>query len=121
MGIYIDDGQNRHGYIKANPGLHDELRFDYRPCTGTDIMMFLDKCGGKNNVQIYNNRIKLVDSKLLGWEVDGEEETPASEKIKALELNLFTQLFSIIIGDEPTDDDPNATIDHCTLAGSVKN
>ena len=115
MAGYIDDGYTRKGYIKPLDGFHEGLRFEYRPVTVVErsrILARVAACGGTKPEQIekgVREASRCIVEKLTSWDLvnrEGEAVKISEEGVSRLEPHLHGQLFDIITGTQPSDENP---------------
>lgn len=115
MAGYIDDGYTRKGYIKPLDGFHEGLRFEYRPATVVDRSRMLARvaaCGGTKPEQIekaVREASRCIVEKLVSWDAanrEGEVLKINEQTLSNFEPHLHGQLFDIITGTQPSDENP---------------
>ena len=104
--VWIQDGLTLDGYIAAEPGLHGELGFRYRP------MFIAERSAVQQAIVREPNAkgsevlaAKKVAQKVLAWE--GHDAPAVSpEAVLRLHPELNVKLFSVIMMKRPSDPRP---------------
>ena len=106
MQNFIDDGYTQAGFIAAREGMHDDLRFTYRPMLPEEV----DKVQAvleREDVLASHAAIRgvLID-KLKDW----SDKLPiTADSLRRLRPVLWNRIYLIVAGRQPSDPDPTAT------------
>lgn len=123
--MLIDDGCTRPGYITAQEGLHESLRFRFHPMIPEEVDAVDDAVERNRNERghavIQAAVVKHLREWDLVWKKDvrvgdytGKKGTPVPirlEMVRILPYRAYNKLYRIIAGLLPTDPDPEATPD----------
>lgn len=115
---FIPDGYSEPGYIRANPGSHDELRFVYRPMLVADRAVLLTTAGKLAPDLQQRSYGKAIAARLVSWSVTdskGAPVQPSEDVVLRLRPTLFNRLFDVVAGINPNDHDPIAAADAQTV------
>ena len=104
-----EDGYTEPGFIRAEEGLHGELRFSFRPLlveqqAGIVASLETMKPGAK-----VRKIAQVIAEQVNQWSLTDAEDDPVpiSEKTtRLLKFSVFYRLWGIVLGTEPTDIDP---------------
>jgi hypothetical protein len=109
-----DDGYTEEGYIKAEPFIHGELRFRFRPRLVEEKSQILDQAdaaGRNGESDKFDQRVaKMLSLAVAEWSLkDSKGGTVAisARTILQLKPRLNYKLYQIVMGMIPTDIDPN--------------
>lgn len=110
-----DDGYTESGFIKAIPGLHGELRFDFRPFLVEERSKLLREL--ENLAQEKQDAIvaKTFVERLKNWDLkdrDGNAVRVSLGAARRLKPQLFYRLWAILLGTEASDADPEWETQH---------
>jgi len=106
------DGYTENGYIAAVNGLHGELRFTFRPLLVQEQAKWVK---GANNMQseAWNRQCAvLMCERIKSWSLTTDDDKPlavTANWILRLKPALFSKLYGILLGTEPSDMDPDWT------------
>lgn len=109
-----DDGYTELGYIAARPGLHGMLRFKFRPVCVSDQSQWVKGNDSLSGPAWSKKCATLMAARIVSWsetitDANGIESarpvTPAA--ILRLKPALFTRLYGILLGTDPSDLDPD--------------
>lgn len=125
MKLFIDDGYNVPGYVKAEPGLYPELRFVYRPCLHEERTQYWDWESRHEALQLEADRAAAVGDRAPRFKLDPLAKTVKRAELLAAHLvswqapaplnaawvrklhpNLLDRAFRIVLGVDPPDEDP---------------
>lgn len=106
MQNFIDDGYTEKGYIAAVRGLHDEVRFEYRPVPYKERTIIADAARNRPPEVSAKTVVACVVKFLVSWSF---EESITTENVSRLRPRLVDGLYYKIIGIEPSDPDPLET------------
>ncbi len=104
-----DDGYTEKGFIKSIPGLHGDLRFEYRPFLVEErskLLSGFDKLEQEKQDVIV---ARTFSERITAWDLQGKdgEEIPICLHIaRRLKPALFYRLWAIILGTDASDLDP---------------
>lgn len=104
-----DDGYTEKGFIKATPGLHGDLRFEYRPFLvgpRSKLLRELESLAQEKQDAIL--AMTFVD-RLTEWDLKDQEGNPVPvtlDKARRLKPSLFYRLWAILLGTDASDLDP---------------
>ena len=108
MQNFIDDGYTQAGFIAAREGMHDDLRFTYRPMLPEEV----DKVQAvleREDVAASHAAIRgVLLEKLKSW---SDELPVTADSLRRLRPALWNRLYLIAAGRQPSDPDPKATPD----------
>ena len=108
------DGQSEYGYLKAVPNLYPAIRFRFRPIVQEQVDAHFDDLKDKPPAVQISLTNKFIANRLESWDLKGRkgEAVPISDTIVGkLQPVLRGRLFSVVIGSQPWDDDPEAPIE----------
>jgi hypothetical protein len=107
--VIPNDGYTEPGYVAARPGLHDELRFTFRPMLPAEQGKWV-RDSDKMRPELFDRECaKMIASRVKSWSlVDGKDEPlPISPKtIGQLKPAVFNRLHGIVLGTDASDIDP---------------
>jgi hypothetical protein len=113
MKAYIDDGCTERGYVAAVPGLHEAVRFSYRPATTPEQNRLQIGCQKLDAEKALSLRFGFLVQRLVEWDLVDRKSQPAPRTTATLERHvkpaLFWRLYNIVAGFEASDQDPEAT------------
>lgn len=131
----ITDGYTRSGYIKADPGFHDELRFQYRPMLPVVRHEYLFRStkasGERDAVALTNVYIDVIlhqcvdlaasgdSGKTVQIVTGGSQVANARDLVKRLEPTLLQKLYEICLGITPSDREPDRETEDRSENGPV--
>lgn len=107
----IRDNFTRQGYIEAAEGLHDELRFTYRPMLPEELEL-VELFRAQNGLDVKKTMRRMreeVAERLKSWsEVDEKNDTiPITvDSLKLLPPKVWEKLWLIVTGQRSVDHDP---------------
>lgn len=104
MQNFIDDGYTDQGYIAAVPGLHGELRFEYRPVPYRDRTIITDAVRSKPPAEAAATVAATIARFLVSWSFAEKIEV---KNILRLRPRLVDGIYYRIMGAEASDPDPN--------------
>lgn len=105
---YISDGYTEHGFIKDMPGLHQALRFDFRPMTVADRDDWQSITDGEVPAEQAKITSRVISKKIIKWNLKDHQGQPipvSSDAITRLKPALYVRLVAIISGSGPSDTD----------------
>lgn len=110
-----DDGYTESGFIKAIPGLHGDLRFEFRPFLVEERSRLLRKL--ENLAQEKQDAIvaKTFTERLKSWDLKdrkGEAVKVSLNAARRLKPQLFYRLWAILLGTDASDVDPEWEAEH---------
>lgn len=104
-----DDGYTEKGYVKTDPGLHDQFRFTFRPMLVEEQTKMFEASDKIDPVAYNGKAAEVMADKLVTWNLVDKTATPVAikpENILRLKPRLFTRVYGIILGTQSTDIDP---------------
>jgi len=104
----IQAGYTEKGFVKAEKGIHGELRFEFRPVLVTDRSAHVSAIDGMKADAFDRKTAEVIEQHLISWDVTnakGQPVPPTRINILRLKPRLFAKLYSIILGFEPSDID----------------
>lgn len=108
---YIHDGYTQSGYIKAEQGLHNELRFVFRPMLIEERSLLTgQRMQALPDPEQERRAAHLVLPKLLDWQLVDCNQRPVEltvPNLLRLRPALFRKLVGIVAGFAGTDADPH--------------
>jgi hypothetical protein len=66
---FIDDGYTCVGYIEEAEGIHEAVRFEYRPSTARDNAIFYDGLDKADGGEYSDKTAKFVADHLVSWNI----------------------------------------------------
>ena len=112
--ISADDGYTLDGYIKADPGIHGEHRFKYRPILHADRYVYTDEFGKKTPREAARLMYAILAKHIKSWDVKlpGGDTAPLNvETMRLVVPNLIERFYAIVAGRVPSDVNPDAVPD----------
>lgn len=110
---YIPDGYTQRGFIKAQPGLHGDFRFEFRPMTVEDrAVVFEKKLLERPQEEQDRMAAKAMTSRITSWglvNADGGSVKVSTENLLRLKPALFRRLFDMVAGFDGGDPDHDTT------------
>lgn len=124
MRLFIDDGYNLPFYLRGEPGLHDELRGVYRPALHEErtdfwcwearheaLQLEAAREAARGEKPTFTlepgaktaRRAELLAGHLVSWETPRPTTAP---HVRRLHPNLIDRLTRVILGVDPSDEDP---------------
>lgn len=111
---HIRDGFTRRGFIKEIPGLHGELRFEYRPMLPEQRnavrRLAGEAKGDKGDLMLRT----AIAEHLVDWSASddaGKSVKADADGVRRLPPALYDRLYLIVSGMDASDPDPQATIE----------
>ena len=107
-----DDGYTEKAFLKGEPRLYDDFRFEFRPMRIEDKNTIVAAAQQMKPGERDGVLAKAMLPRIVSWDMkDGKGSTVkiTHQKIMALKPKLFNRVFWIITGDEATDVDPLET------------
>lgn len=104
-----DDGYTEKGFIKATPGLHGDLRFEYRPFLVEERSKLLRQLESLAQEKQDAIVAKTFSERITAWDLqdkDGKEIPVSMNVARRLKPSLFYRLWAIILGTDASDLDP---------------
>ena len=105
-----DDGYTEPGFVAARPGLHGELQFTFRPLLIQDQAKWV-KGADSMQAAVWNQQCaRLMAERIKSWSLctkDGSCVPINAASILRLKPALFSRLYGILLGTEPSDIDPS--------------
>lgn len=110
----IYDGYNQEGYILAEPRMHEELRFTYRPVLIAERDKFLAEARDPAAPPGTFSKLSaaLVATKIKKWSLVDDQDRPQSiskETMLTITPTLFTKICDVVLGFTASDEDPTWT------------
>jgi hypothetical protein len=110
---YIHDGYTMHGYITAVPRLHSSLRFTFRPILSQNRAVILRQIASANDPRREESlAAQAIKAQLIDWNLTNHRGEPVpleASHLLRVQPQLFSRLFRIVMGDEPSDEDPSVS------------
>lgn len=112
--IYLHDGYTASGYVKAVPGLHGAVRFQFRPLMVSERSAWLvlaEKAEKSSPGGSDKETARIVATRIKSWDVkdkDGNAAPISPESVLRLQPRLYQRVVGIVAGSEPTDLDEQA-------------
>lgn len=105
---FIDDGYNKDCLIKAVPGLYPDVRFTFRPATGSESEIIMGQTRREQNDDRNTTFMAQVIAKhVLEWDIKnakGAQVEITVPNVRKLHPVVFQKVFSSILGLTPSDD-----------------
>src|SRR4051812_42507113 len=108
---YIADGYTERGYIKEAAGVHQAVRFCYRPATHEERARIFEGWAGLAAVEQVGRTALALSKKILSWDLHFDGRAVASNEpssYKQLKTPLFNRLLDVVCGTSAADVDPAA-------------
>lgn len=104
---FIADGFTRDGFIAEVDGLHEAVRFTYRPVLPMERVEHFAKMNGQPDDKAERATMCVVAGKLSSWNVTDHNDKP----VQISELNVgrivpWNRLYRIVFGLDASDLDP---------------
>ena len=109
LSVIADDGYTEPGYIEARRGLYEELRFTFRPLLVTEQNQWSKGAGNMQPAAWDRQCAGLMAGRLKSWTLTtakGEPLPVSAANILRLKPSLYSRLYGILLGTEPSDIDP---------------
>ncbi len=110
VSFYPQDGYTLDGYIAAIPGLTSRpLRFKFRPLPHLDYAEIEDGLGRMSPNAHQRRCASMMAARIVEWDQLDHEGNPVEvtpENVIRLGTRRFRQLFMIVVGVTPSDEDP---------------
>src|SRR4051812_2127221 len=103
---YIADGYTEEGYIKEVPGIHQPVRFAYRPVTHDERARIFEGWTALPAHQRVLRTSLALSKKILSWDLQFDGKTvPCSDAntYKQLKTLLHNRLLDIVCGTTASD------------------
>lgn len=112
VATYIPDGYTQNAYLRPRTGLHGEIRFSYRPMLvttqGQVLRDFQD--AAENPARQQEIAAEWICRYVVSWNIQRPDGKPVNCKdvndVLHLRPSVFNRIWSIILGDEGGDVDP---------------
>lgn len=125
--IPANDGYTLQGFVDAEPGMAEAVRFSYRPISAEKQASYnallTSLKDTTNNPAVFRKRAEILKERLVSWDAkdNGGQLLPLTvASIRSLSPELFWRVFGIVYGTMATDIDPNWADDQqdeeCKLA-----
>lgn len=112
--ISLDDGYTLDGYIKADPGIHGEHRFKYRPVLHADRYVYTDEFARKTPREAARLMYAILAKHIKSWDVKLPNGDAAPLNVDTMRLvvpNLIERFYAIVVGRVASDANPNGMTD----------
>lgn len=109
---YIPDGMTLDGYIAADPGVHGELHFSYRPLLPRHYRALQEQMDKLKSDKATELIATVMASQIVSWSLthpmNGKpiEVTPA--ECERMQNTLFTRVYLVLAGVRASDAVPEA-------------
>jgi hypothetical protein len=104
------DGYTEPGFIAARVGLFDEdFRFKFRPLLVQEQSKWMKESGGIKDSERDRKIAQLMSERIVEWDLaddDGKMVPISVAECLTIKPALFSQIFGIILGTDPSDVDP---------------
>jgi hypothetical protein len=109
-----NDGYNVDAYIEPKPGLHESIRFTYRPI-GPEKQAMLDAALNKlqntsKNPAKFRKQAEFLTKRIVKWDYKDNKGEPVDISFNVVRNNLhpelFWRMFNIVYGISASDIDP---------------
>ena len=110
-----EDGYTEPGYIRAEEGLHGELRFSFRPILVEQQAPLVVSLETMKPVEKVRRIAQVIAEQVNQWSLTDAQgdPVPVTEKTtRRLKFSVFYRLWGIVLGTEPTDIDPEWSQEH---------
>jgi len=106
----ITSATSRAGYIKAEDGLYNEMRFTYRPVPVRNRQALLEQLKQPQDVYV-DLCCALLAEHVTEWDIDeGGNKVPINKQtVSEIVPELWWKLYRIVMGTVASDKDPNWT------------
>lgn len=104
-GLFLDDGYTAHRTLPAAPGLHPELRVQYRPALAKERIAYRAKLAGADPAAVDSFEIDLIARHKV---VVNGSELRDKERLKQLRPAVRSHLLDLILGYAPEDEAADA-------------
>jgi len=104
-----EDGYTEPGFIRAEEGLHDELRFAFRPVLVEQQAPLVASLETMKPVEKVRKIAQVIAEQVKEWsltDTDGDPVPVTEQTTRRLKFSIFYRLWGIVLGTEPTDIDP---------------
>ena len=104
---YIEDGYTEEGFIKEVPGIHEAVRFKFRPVLASKQRETLDRWHEIKS-EVKSERINnLIKEQLVEWDLTFNKKLlPIETKIlERLKQPVVDRIFNIITSTDKSDED----------------
>lgn len=120
---YFHDGYTRAGYVRPSPGLHEALRFDYRPALVEERSQLVDAAAGMRSDAYDRQVAAFLATKVLSWDLTdgaGGEVAVSPTAMLRLQPELFVKLYRVVLGWVGSDVDPRWSEDSAAEAVQIE-
>ena len=103
---YIEDGYTEVGFLKEVPGIHEAVRFKFRPVLATKVRTVLDSWHDLKP-EIKSERINgLITEHVVEWDLthNGKTLPIKTEILERLKQPFVDRLFNIITYSDTSDE-----------------
>lgn len=117
---YISDGYTERAFIAGIPRLHPPVHLTYRPFLQEERHRLLTENGKLPPAKASLNTANVLAKKIQSWDLadaKGEPVKVDAEAIRRLKPALLSRLVEIVMGLEPSDEDPDAGMPDDISAG----
>ncbi|WP_417386928.1 hypothetical protein [Gimesia sp.] len=104
---YIDDGYTEDGYMKEVPGIHQALKFQYRPPLANEVREILHHWGDISSVERSQRINDAIVKHISKWDYEYKKKILPIE-VAVLEKSkqpFVDRIFNIITGSDVSDKD----------------
>ncbi len=108
---FIPDDYNETAYIKETPGIHNAVRFTFRPMLSEERTVIFRKVDSISPEKIDALYVSAMARRIHEWSIKDAAGNPlpvTAENLRRLKPALFFRLWMIVAGMEPPDVDPEA-------------
>ena len=104
-----NDGYTEKGYVQAEPHLHDECRFTFRPMLSVELGELLGAVDTMGAAAYERKVAGAVADKIIAWNLEDESGKMVPillENILRIKPRLLRRICNIVQGTQVTDVDP---------------
>ncbi|WP_298865119.1 hypothetical protein [uncultured Gimesia sp.] len=104
---YIEDGYTETGYMQESPGIHQAVRFEFRPVMPVKIREVLEQWGSISAAEKTKRINNLIIDNLIKWDLlhKGNSLPITAEVLSRLKQPFVDRLFNIITYSDMSDKD----------------
>jgi len=118
---YIEDGYMYNGYIEKIDRLYPALRFVYRPTLSQNRARILDEMAAAKAEASEHIAARMIASRVKTWNLkdrNGKGVEVSTASALRLQPRLAKNLFNIVMGEIPTDVDPEESPESSSSNGT---
>ncbi len=106
---FIDDGYTEQGFVRGEPGLHPDVRFEWRPSVPEELDRYNADADRLKGTELRKHAARFLAAKLVSWDLrngKGDVVPISLPNVLRLKDGLFMHLLRVTLGIRASDVDP---------------